>query len=77
MVSVHNYHSTALFKLLRTLTCEIVHALHEQGACALQVDDVSIAHRQFKHSLQALLTHNVSTVNTWHIYVYKLYVPYS
>ena len=40
----------------RTLTCEIVHALHEWEnlgymlVCALQVDAVSIACGQYKHS---------------------------
>ena len=39
--------------------CEIAHVLHKQVnincvlACALEVDDVSIACRQYKHSLRA------------------------
>ena len=45
----------SLIYTLRTLVCKIVHALHEQEnlrcvlVCALEVDDISIAHRQYKH----------------------------
>ena len=41
------------------LVCEIVHTLHEQEifhcvlVSVLEVDDVSIARGQYKHSLQA------------------------
>ena len=47
-------------------------------AYALEVDDISIARGKYKHLLQAKLTHNVSALDTWRMYVYKLlhtYVP--
>ena len=41
---------------LSFFACEIAHSLREQGyvlACALKVDDISIACKEYEHSLQA------------------------
>ena len=49
----------ATVQFLRKLVCKIARALHEQEnircmlACALEVDDVSIAHEKYTHLLRA------------------------